>query len=282
MSRLFVEHLCVIDCARLHPERGLLGESWIVDAELEGGLDEQGMVLDFGRVKPLLKSLIDDSVDHRLLVAALDPGLELEVSGNEARLRYRYGEAELTHRSPVSAICVLEREDVTPAAVEAYLGSLCLAAMPANVTGVTLSLRAEEIAGASYRYVHGLPKHDGNCQRIAHGHRSRVEIYRGALRCEASERWLAERWRDIYLGSRGDLVADDGETPSHCYHFSYAAPEGEFELTIEKDRCELLETESTVEQIALHAARLLKAREPESSFRVRAYEGVKKGAIADV
>ena len=45
---------------------------------------------------------------------------------------------------------------------------------------------------------------------------------------------------------------------------------------------ELLDTESTVEQIARHAARLLKGRDPESGYRVRAYEGVMKGAIADV
>jgi len=282
MSRLFVEHLCVIDCAWLHPERGLLGESWIVDIELEGGLDEQGMVLDFGRVKPLLKSLIDESVDHRLLIPGRDPALRLDIDGGEAKLRYRYGDAELLHRSPLTALCVLDRGDITASAVEAHLGELCLAAMPSNVTGMTIGLRAETIAGPSYRYVHGLPKHDGNCQRIAHGHRSRIEIFRDGLRCEASERWLAERWRDIYLGSRGDLVTNDGETAPRCYHFRYTAPEGEFELVIERERCELLETESTVEQIAAHVARLLKEREPGATFRVRAYEGVKKGAIADV
>jgi 6-pyruvoyl-tetrahydropterin synthase len=280
VSCLFVEHLCVIDCASLHPSRGLLGESWIVDVELEGGLDEQGMVLDFGRVKPLIKSLIDETVDHKLLVPLRDPRLRYEEEGAEARLWYRYGDGELYHRSPRSALCLIDRAEISLPAVEAYVAELCAAEMPGNVSDVRITLREEDIPGPAYRYVHGLPKHDGHCQRIAHGHRSRIEVFREGSRCEASERWLAERWRDIYLGSRQDLVpAADGGA---CYHFRYRAPEGAFELIIGKDRCEVLETASTVEQIAQHAARLLAEREPGVRFRVRAYEGVRKGGIAHV
>ena len=68
--QLFVNDLTVIDCSYLCPERGIVGESWIVDIVLDGALNEQSMVLDFGRVKKQVKAIIDNSVDHKLVVPA--------------------------------------------------------------------------------------------------------------------------------------------------------------------------------------------------------------------
>jgi 6-pyruvoyl-tetrahydropterin synthase len=153
--------------------------------------------------------------------------------------------------------------------------------LPDNVEAARITLRPERIAGASYRYVHGLEQHQGNCQRIAHGHRSRIEIYRDGARNEASERWLAERWRDIYIGSRDHLAGETCLEGQSCYRFAYHAPQGEFELVLDKRRCELLDTASTIENIAEHIAMLLGQRDPAARYRVRAYEGIRKGAIAE-
>ena len=51
MSRLFVDNLTVLDFSYFHPTRGVVGESWIVDVELVGDLNDEGMVFDFGHVK---------------------------------------------------------------------------------------------------------------------------------------------------------------------------------------------------------------------------------------
>ena len=282
MARLFVEELTVIDCALLDPERGLLGQSWLVDLELEGELDVQGMVFDFGQVKPTVKAVIDDTVDHKLLVPAQAEALDLEQGREETRLRFRTGVGELFHRSPHDALCLLETASVTGASVERHLAAAIETAMPENVSAVHLHLREEAIDGPSYRYVHGLRQHEGNCQRIAHGHRSRIRVWRDGERSEPDERWLAHRWRDIYLGCRTDLQGEVERGGVSCYVFRYRAPQGEFELAIPRSRCDLLDTESTVECIAEHVAKILKQRHPAARFRVRAYEGVRKGAIAEV
>lgn len=70
MNHLFIDNLTVIDFAYLDHHRGLVGESWIADIVLGGELDEQGMVFDFGNVKRTIKRVIDERVDHRLVVPA--------------------------------------------------------------------------------------------------------------------------------------------------------------------------------------------------------------------
>lgn len=280
MARLFVEQLCAVDVARLDGEAGLVGDTWLLDVELAGALDEQGMVFDFGDVKPTVKRIVDATVDHRLLVPRGQPGLKIEDSDRETEIWFPCRGQTLYHRSPPGAVCFVDAAAVTPDAVSRLLDSLVRPALPGNVTGLSIGLREENIPGPWYRYVHGLRRHQGNCQHIAHGHRSRIEIYRDGRRCEATERWIAERWRDIYLGCRADLVDQYDRDGIRYHRFAYRAAQGEFELEIGADRCELLDAESTVECIADHILGLLKTREADVHYRVRAYEGVNKGAIA--
>ncbi|NGY06839.1 6-carboxytetrahydropterin synthase [Solimonas terrae] len=278
MSRLFVEQLTVIDCAFLDAARGLVGESWIVDIELEGDLDGQSMVLDFGDVKKRLKRAIDDSVDHSLLVPLTAPELRLERVGDECRLSFRSQTGLIEHRSPGQALSLIDAATITPESVVTHLAPRLKAVLPGSVTGLQLLLRQELIAGAHYHYVHGLKKHAGLCQRIAHGHRSRIEVRVDGRRDEQLEQTVADGWRDIYLGTRADIIAQDGDR----IRFAYVAAEGAYELGLPTGRVDLLDTDSTVEQIAAHLARKLATARPGLAVSVRAYEGVMKGAIATV
>ena len=69
------------------------------------------------------------------------------------------------------------------------------------------------------------------------------------------------------------------EIPHH--RFRYDAPQGHFELVIPEDHCYLVDTDTTVEQLAAHIAEQLATEAPGKHFRVRAFEGVGKGAIAE-
>lgn len=136
-----------------------------------------------------------------------------------------------------------------------------------------------------YHYTHGLKKHDGNCQRIAHGHRSKIDIYRNGKRCAASEQYWAERWSDIYIASSddrmdaNDLLMSYQPESSKYTCFAYEASQGWFEIVLPNSQCEIIETDSTVECLAQFIFEQEQTKQPCKSLKVVAYEGVGKGAM---
>lgn len=281
MNHLFVDNLTVIDFAYLDPSRGLVGESWIVDVVLGGELDDQGMVFDFSNVKRTIKRVIDERVDHRLVVPRGYAGLSLDEDAPDTFTWNLSDGTHIVHQSPDEAVVWLSAERVVPSAVSALLVYELRAVLPPNVTDIDINLREDVIEGAYYHYVHGLKKHLGNCQRIAHGHRSPIRIDRNGHRDYDLENRWAKLWRDIYVGTEEDVtrrwVAEDGTA---YVTFEYEANQGEFALTLPEPRVYMMDTDTTVELIAGHIADRLKAEFPGDSIRVKAYEGVGKGAIA--
>lgn len=281
MNHLFVDNLTVIDFAYLDASRGLVGESWIVDVVLGGELDDQGMVFDFSNVKRTIKRVIDERVDHRLVIPGGYSGLEWSEDEPDSFLWHLKDGRYIVHRSPDEAVVWLSSDRVVPSAVASLLEQELRAVLPANVTDVEITLREDVIEGAYYHYVHGLKKHLGNCQRIAHGHRSPIRIDRNGHRDRDLENRWAKLWQDIYVGSEEDVtqrwVTENGTA---YVTFEYEANQGEFALTLPERRVYMLDSDTTVELIAAHIAEQLKAEFPEDIIRVKAYEGVGKGAIA--
>ncbi|MEZ8317820.1 6-pyruvoyl trahydropterin synthase family protein [Vibrio splendidus] len=288
---LFVRDLTVIDSSYICEHRGVVGDSWILDVTMSGELNEMSMVLDFSKVKKQIKHLVDEHVDHRLLLPMQSAAVVLQASkAGYSQVDVLRGDKSLHLHCPDEAYCLIDAEAITIESVTAHVYHILRDNLPSNVTGLEITLRHENINGAFYHYTHGLKKHDGNCQRIAHGHRSPIEILVDGQRDEQREQAFAQRWEDIYLGSKEDQVsisslnlseqAQSVNDESH-YGFRYTAPQGEFELAIAKSETEILPTDTTVELLAGYIADQVEPSLTESqSLQIVAYEGVGKGAMA--
>ncbi|MBR9911678.1 MAG: hypothetical protein GYB33_15135 [Gammaproteobacteria bacterium] len=274
--RLFVDNLTNIDFSYLHPDRGLLGETWLASTELQGALDAQGMVCDFGIVKKTLRNWLDSTIDHCLLVPTRSPHLQWQVAGNQISLGWSFGQNRLHCTSPRDAVTLVDVEEITPATVAQWCIEQVQKLLPAELDKLQLEFNPETIDGALYHYSHGLKKHSGNCQRIAHGHRSRIAIRRNGERDPALEQQWAERFRDIYIGTREDI---EREKDGH-YQFAYTTAQGSFELCLPQQSCYLIDSDTTVEWIANHIAEQIKLDHPSDNIVVKAFEGAGKGAIA--
>lgn len=275
--KLFVKNLTNVDFSYLDAKRGMMGESWLAQLELDGSLNSQGMICDFGVVKSRVRDWLDTYVDHRLVVPMLNKQANMQVAEENLALTWLYSDAqELVCNAPAEAFSQVNTETITPESLALWCESQLFALFGDEIQGLSLSFVPEKIEGAFYHYSHGLQQHEGNCQRIAHGHRSCIEIYVDGQRDAELEQDWADQWQDIYLGTQAHLV-----TQEQGYNFyEYTAPQGRFSLKLPTERCDDLETETTVEQIALHIAAVLRKRYPEKEIQVRAYEGIGKGAIA--
>ncbi|MCR3928656.1 6-carboxytetrahydropterin synthase [Aeromonas caviae] len=291
--KLFVRDLTVIDSSYLCERRGMVGESWLVDIEMSGELNEMSMLLDFGRVKKLIKSIIDEEVDHKLLVPTECPLVHVHALDNDESTVDLLRPGRVIHlRCPTQGFAFIPAPQVDKESVTRYLLGVLAKRLPGNIKDLSLTLRSERIEGAFYHYSHGLKKHDGNCQRIAHGHRSPVEILVDGERDEELEFNWAERWADIYLGTEEDRVAlgelalseraeaSLKEGDAHYIGFKYVAPQGLFQLAMPAVEVEMIDTDTTIELLAHYIAREVKKQVGDKFVKIVAYEGVGKGAIA--
>ena len=105
---LFVKDLTVIDFSYLCKSRGALGESWIVDLELHGNLNDESMVLDFSLVKKQVKRIIDNVIDHKLAIPT-QTDVAISKENAQTNVSFAFGdENALSVSSPDQAFCFIE------------------------------------------------------------------------------------------------------------------------------------------------------------------------------
>lgn len=285
---LFVCNLTTIDFSWLDPVRGLVGESLIVDVSLTGELDEQSMVMDFSRVKKEIKTFLDASVDHAVVIPLRNPRITYKQSGERAdvMLCTDAAKVDVFVSGPAKSFLPIEAASVSEAILEKWLNRKIKEMLPANIAEAAVTLRHEESAGHYYHYAHGLKKHTGNCQRIAHGHRSTIRVFVDGKRDASWEKYWAERWQDSYLMSEQDIVpasqlSDKAQALCHdaLLASAYTSSQGKFELLLPHARVEILPGDTTIERIGCFIQQEIRCLNPElDKVTVHAFEGVGKGA----
>lgn len=275
--RLFVDNLTNIDFSYLCPQRGLVGETWLANIELTGELDQQGMICDFGIVKKQVRQWLNQHLDHSLLVPTLNQAIVVNQFDEQilVQLKNATKGGSIEIESPHTAICLVDIPAITPDAVAIWCEKKLAHIFP--TAQINLSFSCEEITSPYYHYSHGLKKHDGDCQRIAHGHRSKILIWRDGVLCKKLMEEWARKWTDIYIATKEDCVAEAGDT----LIFRYESSQGHFSLAIPRINCYIIDTDTTVEYIAQHLTHCISAEYPGEKITVKAFEGIGKGAISE-
>jgi|SaaInlStandDraft_1057018.scaffolds.fasta_scaffold11318_5 6-pyruvoyl-tetrahydropterin synthase len=281
--KLFVRELTVLDYAYFDSERGVLGGSLDVDVTFVGLLDHEGVVFDFSLAKKAVKRVIDDLCDHRLV---LPKKYVRSIEAGRVEVDAIYGKGnQLLYQCPEEGLCLLEAEDYSLAAMRSYLMTEVMKAMPENVDRVELDFRDEDLGEAPhYRYTHGLKQHYGNCQRLLHGHRNRVDVFIDGQRETSLESRVCDFWKDVHLGFPENIIESHHKVGSRqddleSITLDYTSTQGKFTLTLPGKAVYVMPYETTVENISRHLRDMVQEWVgSERHVEVFAYEGIRKGS----
>jgi len=283
---LFVRELTVLDYAYLDPKRGVLGGSLDIDAEFIGGLDDEGVVFDFSHAKKAVKKVIDGLCDHRLVCPKSSI---VSCENHQVKLEYRYGvNSVLKYHCPEEALCILDDLKIDTTAILTYLQHEVMKVMPKNVDRLILHAREEDLKGApEYRYTHGLKQHYGNCQRLLHGHRNRIDVEIDGAKNPHWESTLAAAWHDVHLAipencPNQEVIVGQRQDHLETVHIQYQSLQGLFEVWLPGESVYVMPYETTVENISKHLREcvLAKINSSPSSVKIWAYEGIRKGSLS--
>lgn len=276
-TRLFIADLTHLDCAWFDPVAGLLGDTWRVDAEVGGELADDDMLCDFGVIKATLKRALDADIDHRLLLdAEQSRALQAATPGHAHITLHNHAGQDWHYSAPDASFAPLDLPTLSEDTLASVLAPGLLRQLPDNITDLTLRLTPAHSRGP-YRYCHGLRRHAGNCQRMAHGHRARLDFrVDGQDRPDIAAAWQA-RFDRRYLGSEQDLSSSGAR-----HRYRYHASQGDFELELPASRSCPIPAEPTIEQISAYLVRQVANDHPGRAIECRAFEGIGKGAISDL
>ena len=297
-STLFVRDVGKIDSAVFDPSLGIIGHSWYVDVWLTGTLDDNGFVFDFSPLKNLIKQTLANTLDHALIIPVGSQMVQYSEFENgerwilKSRARGEAKDARWDYISPKGSVFPVHTVALKNIAIEQEFARILRHRLPSTVTQLAVKLREEQIAPteASFRYTHGITGHNGLCQRLFHGHRSRMEIYIGEERRPDLEHFVVREilGNNVHIATLGQVKSGNGEVgfrgkSEEPVTLAYSGSLGNFEATMPNNRVFFVEGETSIESIAREIARLIKREErPNDKVRAVCYEGIDKGAEAVV
>ncbi len=295
---IFLHDITKVDCALFDPSKGIFGQTWKIDVTISGPLGDNGFVYDFALVKKMVRQTLKSSVDHALVIPINSQAVQFkgmdrgERWGMKSRASKAGTELDWEYMGPNGAVFPLRCVALNRQTLEQELSRHLRHRLPTELTQVVVALREEEInpTEATFRYTHGIAGHSGMCQRLFHGHRSRLVIHVGDERRPDLEHWIA---RDV-LGSNVHIA-----TPSQFQHgmvepgtrgkgkepvvLGYEGSLGYYEAILPSERVFCVATETSIECITQEIARLVKREENTGDkVRVMCCEGVDKGSIAEL
>ncbi|MDE3268902.1 MAG: 6-carboxytetrahydropterin synthase [Pseudomonadota bacterium] len=271
-SRIFIKNLDCIDSAIFNEQLGVFGVSWLVHLTAIGTVDDNYFVYDFRKLKQEIRRYLHEHIDHRLL---LPTNPYVRYHQNRWQLHSEQGVWEYT--CPATAVCQLPLTIINIETVATILQTRIQQHLK-HLPRLQVSLTTDQLtAGQKFHYTHGLPGHDGNCQRLLHGHQGFLQVYTDSQRQPQLEQHLITKVLKHYVHFANSLHTKHNST---SIEVCYESKQGYFSAKLPRQQCLVLpEQETSIESISQYLATYLRNNyNLQQPTRIICYEGFNKGA----
>lgn len=295
---IFMRNITTLDCGVFDLSDGIIGQSWIVDLEVSGELDKDGIVQDFSELKKQVRKSLKESVDHALLIPIKSEFVKFRTTSNGDECWMLTSVAgrgkkavDWSYTCPKGAVYPIRSKSLDRETIALEINKTMGRRLPENITSYKISLREEDIdpTEAVFRYTHGITSHSGMCQRLFHGHRSCIEVHIGEVRRPDLEQYLV--WevlgKNIHIASESQVQTTGLEVGARSQStepvtIGYTSKSGLYEGILPANRVFVVPQETSIEIIAHTLAEVVRAKvgDTEDRIKVACYEGIEKGAVA--
>lgn len=269
---IFINTVDTIDCALFDRRHGVVGQSWQIDIRVCGAGDKNYFVYDFGKLKKEIRSLVRETLDHRLLVPS-----HSSVEKTKEKWLLQTIDRVWSYTCPVDAVYQLSAQQVDKDSVTAELSRLLQKRFSSNLKIYATLRENNYTTGRCFHYTHGLPQHDGNCQRLLHGHLGTLHVYADNKPQPQLEKYLISSVlkKNIHFLNSEHISQDDNYITA-----SYEGTQGYFSITLPREHTIVLPSmETSIEAITRYLAFSLdKNFTMTKKLKLICYEGLDKGA----
>ncbi len=228
-----------------------------------------------------------------MLIPVASPSVRYSESGGSERWQLRAQnkmqglDFTWEYDCPKGAVFPFQAAQITRPAVEKELTRILKHRLGGIGADLQIRLSEEKVheTTAFFRYTHGLSKHGGRCQRLFHGHRSRIEVKIAEERRPDLEHYVCRELLGpfIHLASPDQYRAGDWEPLSRGrgndpIELNYSGQAGYFRCVVPRSWVFMLRGHTSIEKVAEDVAAFLFEKENrQQSVEVRVFEGVNKG-----
>lgn len=296
VGSIFIKNVSMLDFAIFDPSSGIYGNSLEVDIIAKGVRNDKGFVIDFSHLKSACREILKNTIDHALVVPMRISGVSMKETNsqeiwtlNEKNEKYSF---DWIYSCPQGAVYPLDAEIVTTELLEKEIAKIILKELPNTVSEVIVSLKEAHYSESQtfFRYTHGLPLHEGLCQRLFHGHKSQLEVYVNEKKRKDLEEFVVNELfnHNVHIATlnqvkSGQLEVHHRSEKLSPITISYEGGHGVFEAQIPAKNIFTILDDTSIESLTWQLAAILKSKiDTNDKIKVFCYEGINKGSMTQL